>query len=211
VTDRPTQRPVRVSDADRIATVSHLEAALAEGRISVDEMERRAEAARAAATTTELEPLLADLPDPSPQQAQMVGSRAPETLFDFVADVRAGDGTPVPRRAGAVFGDVRIDLRQLDTDAEMIELNLWSVLGDVEVIVAEGVDADLNGWTVIGRRKVDLAPMPRRAGTPRVAVRAHSILGDLRLRSLGPGEPAGRRTILGWLARRTPPPAPPMA
>ena len=35
----------------------------------------------------------------------------------------------------------------------------------------------------------DLAPVPRIPGTPRVVVRAHSGLGDLRLRSLAPGAP----------------------
>jgi hypothetical protein len=75
------------------------------------------------------------------------------------------------------------------------------------VIVAEGVDATLDGWTILGKRKTDLAPLPRLTGTPRVAVRAHSVFGDLRLRSLAPGESAGRwRALLDRLARRPQPP-----
>ncbi|MBW8767887.1 MAG: hypothetical protein JF630_17290, partial [Geodermatophilales bacterium] len=80
----------------------------------------------------------------------------------------------------------------------------------VDVVVAEGVDAELHGWTVLGNRKSDLAPVPRLAGTPRVVVRAHAVLGDLRLRSLAPGESASRwRALLDRLAQRSQPPLPP--
>src|SRR5690349_1330660 len=86
--EEPIQRSVRASDADRNAAVGCLETALAEGRISPEEFERRAERARAAVTIAELDPLLTDLP----QRGQMVGSRAPETMFDFFANIRLGDG-----------------------------------------------------------------------------------------------------------------------
>jgi hypothetical protein len=177
VTEEPTQRPDRASDADRNAVVGSPEAGLA------------------------------DRPEHSAPHVERVGSRAPATLFDFFAHIRVGGGAPVPRRVGAVFGDVQIDLRHLRTDAELIELDLWSVFGDVDVIVAEGVDAELNGWTLLGRHTTDLAPMPRLAGTPRVAVRAHAVFGDLRLRSLAPGESATRwHALLGRRARRPQPP-----
>jgi hypothetical protein len=204
MTEDPTQRSaIRASDAERNAVVGRLEKALAEGRITIDEFRQRAEAAYALATTAEFEPLLADLPARPTPQVEAVGGRAPDTLFDFFAHVRLSGRAPLPKRAGAVFGDVRVDLRDLRTDAELIELDLWSVFGDVDVIVAEGVDADLNGWSLLGKRTSDLAPVPRLAGTPRVAVRAHTAFGDLRLRSLAPGESASRwRALLVRLAQR---------
>ena len=151
--------------------------------------------------------------DPSEEarpQVEMVGQRPPATLFDSFGNIRVEGGAPPPRRAASVFGDVRIDLRELRTDVALIELTLWSVFGDVDVIVAEGVDAELDGWSILGRRATDLAPVPRLTGTPRVAVRAHSVFGDLRLRTLAPGEPAGRwRALLDGLAQRPQPPHPP--
>ena len=203
MTDDPTQQPgVRISDAERDAAVSRLEEALGEGRLTVDEFRQRAEGVYAAVRTGDLEPLLADLPT-GPAEVEMVGSRPPERLVNVMGDIKLDGGAPVPRRAGTGMGNIRIDLRDLRTDAEVVELDLFSGLGDIEVIVPEGVDAELDGWTLLGKRKVELAAVPRLAGTPRVRVRAHAGLGNLRLRSLAPGESASRwRALLDRLAQR---------
>ena len=102
-----------------------------------------------------------------------------------------------------VFGDIRIDLRTMRTSADRVDLFLSTVFGDIDVIVAEGVDAELQGRTVLGNRKVELAPVQRLAGTPLVVVHAKAVLGDLRLRSLAPGESASRwAALLERLAQR---------
>jgi Domain of unknown function (DUF1707) len=210
MTDDPAQPPAtRASDADREAAVARLEKALSEGRITVDEFRERTEAAYSAVMTRDLEPLSADLPGGASSEVEIVGSRAPASMFNVMGDVRLNGRVPMPKRIGTVFGDVRIDLRDLRTNAESIELQLSTVLGDIEVIVPEGVDAELDGWTLLGNRVTDLAPVPRLAGTPRVIVRAHALFGDLRLRSLAPGESASRwRALLDRLAQRPQPPSP---
>jgi hypothetical protein len=192
--DESTQRAsVRASDADREAAVRQLEQALGEGRITVGEFQQRAGAAAAAVTTAELGPLLADLPAAQPPPADIVGRHAPPSVFNVLGDLRfRGGGGELPRRAGTVLGNIRIDLRELRTDADVVELDLWTVLGDIDVILPEGVDGVLDGWAVLGDRKIELAPVPRVSGTPRVVVRAHAVLGNLRLRSLAPGEPLSR-------------------
>jgi Domain of unknown function (DUF1707) len=195
--DEPAQQgSLRASDADRQATVERLDAALAEGRITAEEFRQRTETAYAATTTAELRPLLADLPALTPR-TEIVGTRAPATQFNVLGDIRLG-GASVPRRVGTVLGNIRVDLRELRTDDELVELELWTGLGNVDVIIADGVDGELEGWTLLGKRRVELAPVPRVPGTPRVVVRAHSGLGDLRLRSLAPGAPLrrwGRRGV----------------
>src|SRR4051794_32744132 len=187
MTEELRQPPLsRASDADREAVVGRLEQALAEGRIDVDEFGQRAEAAYAAVTTADLDPLVADLPPHAAAPVEIVGTRSPEALFEVFGDIRFSGGDPVPRRVGGVFGDV-------------------------DGIVPDGVDAGLEGWTVLGDRKVDLAPVPRLAGTPRIAIRGRSVFGDLRLHSQAPGGSAGRwRALLERLSERrsrTPPPA----
>ena len=49
--------------------------------------------------------------------------------------------------------------------------------------VPEGVEAELTGFSLIGDRRVDLAPVPRVPGTPRIRVRVFSVIGDAKLRS----------------------------
>ena len=191
----PQQETLRASDADRQAAVERLEKALAEGRITAEEFRQRTEAAYAATTTAALRPLLADLPD-QPVPTEVVGRRAPANVVNVMGDVRLS-ASELPRRVGTVLGNIRIDLRELRSGDERLELDLWTVLGDIDVILPEGMDGELEGFAVLGNRRIELAPVPRTPGTPRVVVRAHAVLGDLRLRSLAPGEPVSR-----WRRRR---------
>jgi len=202
---------VRASDADREAAVARLQTAVAEGRIDLDEFGQRADAAYGAVTRAELDGLLADLPANAPPPREIVGMRVPEEIRGVFGDIRMSGGAAVPQLVHNVFGDIRLDLRGLRTGADRIDLHLSTVFGDVEVIVSEGVDAELQGRTVLGDRKVDLAPVQRLAGTPLVVVHAGTIFGDLRLRSLAPGESPSRwRALLDRLAERPPPPLPPV-
>ncbi|MGY1720098.1 DUF1707 domain-containing protein [Blastococcus sp. SYSU DS0552] len=195
---------LRASDAEREAVVARLQAAVGEGRLDLDEFAQRAESAYAAVTRAELDVLVADLPAGAPAPVEIVGRRTPEeevsSVFgDIVLTVAA---TP-PRRASSVFGDVRIDLRGLRTGEERLDLHVSTVFGTVDVIVAEGVEAELLGRTVFGDRRVELAPVARLAGTPVVVVHARTVFGDLRLRSLAPGEhPSRWRALMDRLAQR---------
>jgi hypothetical protein len=200
---------VRASDADRAAVVARLQKALGEGRIDLDEFGQRAAVAYDATTLAELDGVVADLPTDARPPVEMVGARTPEVVSSVFGDIKLSGGS-APQKVSGVFGDIRIDLRGLRTDADRIELYLSTVFGDVEVIVAEGVDAELQGRTVFGDRRTELAVVPRLAGTPRIVVHARTVFGDLRLRSLAPGESASRwRALMTRLAERLPPLPPP--
>ncbi|OMQ15698.1 hypothetical protein A7K94_0207710 [Modestobacter sp. VKM Ac-2676] len=208
------ERPVvRASDADREAVVTRLQTAVGEGRLDLDEFTQRVDAAYAAMTTAELEGLLADLPGPAsavPAVGEIVGERTTGSIASVFGDIKLAPVVGVPQRASTVFGDVRIDLRGLRTAEDVLELQLGTVFGDVDVIVSEGVAAEIEGWTVFGDRKTQLAPVPRLAGTPRVVVRGWTVFGDLKLRSLAPGESPSRwRAVMDRLAARREPPLPP--
>ena len=201
---------VRASDADREAVVSRLQTAVGEGRIDLDEFGQRADAAYTAVTRPELDLLVADLPVNAPPPVQIVGTRTPEEVSSVFGDIVLTGGSTPPGRATTVFGDIRIDLRGLRTGEDRIDLYVSTLFGDIDVIVAEGVDAELQGRTVLGDRKVELAPVQRLAGTPLVVVHAKTVFGDLRLRSLAPGDnPSRWGALLERLAQRTQPPPPP--
>jgi hypothetical protein len=201
---------VRASDTDREAVVTRLQKALGEGRIDLDEFGQRAQAAYAAVTTAELDVLLTDLPTEAAPRAEIVGTRTPEEVSSVFGDITLAAGASPPQRVSTVFGDIRIDLRTLRTDVDRIDLHVSTMFGDVDVIVAEGVDAELQGRTVFGDRKVELAPVHRLAGTPRIVVHARTVFGDLRLRSLAPGDSPSRwGALLERLAQRRQLPPPP--
>ena len=116
---------------------------------------------------------------------------------------RSARASPSQAGLSTVFGDVRIDLRGLRTAVDRIDLYLGTTFGDIDVIVAEGVAAELHGRTIFGDRKVELAPVQRLAGTPLVVVHGRTVFGDLRVRSLAPGQSPSRwRALLDRLAER---------
>ncbi|MGY1833794.1 DUF1707 domain-containing protein [Blastococcus sp. SYSU DS0510] len=200
----PSRPPaVRVSDAERESVVAQLQTAVGEGRIDLDEFGQRAEAAYAAVTRAELDELVADLPLDAVPRVPIVGQRPVEELSSVFGDVTLTVTTTPPQRVSTVFGDIRIDLRGLRTGADRIDLTATTVFGDIDVILAEGVDGELHGRTVFGDRKVQLAPVPRLAGTPLVVVHAKATFGDLRLRSLAPGDSPSRwKALMDRLAAR---------
>jgi hypothetical protein len=210
---------VRASDAEREAVAGRLRSAVAEGRIDLDEFGARVQAAYAATTTADLAQLLADLPPEGttfqvagqPRPVEMVGTGdVAGAVSSVFGDVRLVPGTVVPERVTTVFGDVRVDLRQLHTDVDTVHLQLGTVFGDVDVVVAEGIAAEIEGWTVFGDRRTQLAAVPRVPGSPRIVVRAWTVFGDLKLRSLAPGEDPRRwRAVLDRFAGRRLPPPPP--
>jgi len=205
VTDDASSGPpaVRASDADRETVVARLQTAVGEGRIDLDEFGQRADAAYAAVSRTELDLLVADLPTDAPPRVEIVGQRPQEEVTSVFGDLSLAVASEPPKRAGTVFGDVRIDLRGLRTHVDRIDLYVSTVFGDIDVIVAEGVDAELHGRTVFGDRKVQLAPVQRLAGTPLVVVHAKAIFGDLKLRSLAPGDsPTRWGALMERLAQR---------
>ena len=192
---------VRASDADRGTVVARLQKALGEGRLDVDEFGQRAAVAYDATTLAELDRVVADLPTDARPRVEIVGTRAPEVVSTVFGDIRLS-GVSAPQKVSGVFGDIKIDLRGLRTDADRLDLYLSTVFGDVEVIVAEGVDAELQGRTLFGDRRTELAAVPRLTGTPRIVVHARTVFGDLKLRSLAPGESASRwRQVMDRLAQ----------
>src|SRR3954471_13368238 len=85
--DRVPPRPVvRASDADREATVTRLQRAVAEGRIDLTEFGERVEAAYAAATHQDLAAFVADLPPDAPPPVEIVGTRTPEEMSSIFGD-----------------------------------------------------------------------------------------------------------------------------
>ena len=212
----PDRRPVPLpddepTDEERAGAVENLQRAVGHGRLTLGEFVDRVDVVLAAPTRAELAEAIRDLPPDVP----VVGRSSPPALFSVFGDVRVKGRWRLPERTRAVtvFGDVRLDLRDSVCEEPEVRIEGSTVFGTVEVIVPEGVEAELTGFTLFGDRRLELAPVPRRPQTPLVRVHGRTVFGDLRVRSLAPGESASawRRALDRWRSKRPSalPPTPP--
>ena len=164
---------VRVSDLERERVASTLRTAHAEGRLTLDELDERLGEAYGARTRDELELATRELP--------AVRTRSPTHETRFVFSLFAHAVRRGRLRVGrslfvfSFFSDVDLDLREAAMDAEAT-IRVFSLFGNADVYVDEGVDADTRGAVVFGHCR-DWGrdqPVP---GAPHVRVRAISLFG----------------------------------
>jgi hypothetical protein len=194
---------LRASDADRDHVAKLLGEALAEGRLDTEEHAERVDGVYAAKTLGELRPFVADLPvafappstggpgaGPATAPASVHGADlgvpgAPDRVMAvFGEQKRRGrwlvrNGLDVK----AVFGSVELDLTEAVLEQRELHVSVTSILGEVKLIVPEGVLVVDEGTSILGERNMALsATAPYTADTPIVHVRGYSVLGNVEAR-----------------------------
>jgi DUF1707 SHOCT-like domain/Cell wall-active antibiotics response LiaF, C-terminal len=175
---------VRASDDEREAAIERLKVASVEGRLTLEELTTRTESAYSARTQGELARITADLPERSfsPAPVQQAHSQRMVSVFANVS--RSGwwwaEGTVAPV---TVFGDVELDLRQAAVPAGEIEIRAVAPFGDIEVVVPDGVVVELSGFSMFGRKKIDVRRPPTGGSAPVVRVHAVTLFGSVLVRS----------------------------
>jgi hypothetical protein len=189
----------RASDAEREAVVARLRDAAAEGRLTVEELAERIDAAYDAKTQAELEPLTADLPAPgaggpgsSPVgvagSAPAPGDRpGPSLLLGILGGGNRRGRWRVPERMTVVnvLGGADLDLREATLSAPEVEITVYSVLGGSDIVVPEGVHVELEGFALLGGNDLRLTGAEPAPGAPVVRVRAWSLLGGTDVKMEG--------------------------
>ncbi|SPT56846.1 DUF1707 SHOCT-like domain-containing protein [Actinomadura madurae] len=190
---------IRASDAEREAVVERLRIASVEGRLTFEELTERSEAAYAAVTRGELEHITADLPGlgapgacPAPVQVKRRFSAVMGDCKERI--VGRIDG---PLEAVSVMGDVELDLRGAQVPSGEVHISATAVMGDVKIIVPDGVSVELSGHNFLGDRKVAVREPHPGARVPVVKVTAHAVMGDVKIVDDEHHAPL-RRAITTW-------------
>lgn len=179
----PPRPAVRPSDAERDQVVARLRTAAGEGRITFAELSDRIEEAFRATDAVALERLTADLPAPIPTSLPSAG-RVERVVGVLSGTSRTGRWRPPTRTtAVAVVGSCLVDLCDAVIDEPEIEVKAVAVLGGVEVLVPEGVHAEVVGWAVLGGKDHRVrGPVPD-ADAPTVRVVCRAVLGGVTVRT----------------------------
>jgi Domain of unknown function (DUF1707) len=190
---------LRIGDRERDLVASVLQEALAEGRINVDELDARLDAALRARTFADLDPLVADLPiePPSAAMAQpRPGVEAPLAVATgtspdnrLVLDAgwssvtRSGrwDIPPFLLLNGAK-STLKVDCLQATPLAEVIDIQVVGSMGIVNIVMPESwaanTDRLVSSWG-LAKIKVSAKPDP---GAPLLVLHGSVGWGRLTVR-----------------------------
>jgi Domain of unknown function (DUF1707)/Cell wall-active antibiotics response 4TMS YvqF len=166
----------RASDADREDVATMLGEAYASGRLNEAEHAERLDAAFAARTLGELEPLTRDLHGPVVRSAAPLPTRSVAT---FSKVLRRGRTVPPERTEAVSFcGALIMDLRAAAFPRREATITVSSYLGKVVLLVPGDAEVYDEGSALLGKRAV-LAGPPSGSDGPVIRLRGRSILGKL--------------------------------
>lgn len=179
----PSSPTVLASDAERENMVERLREAAVEGRLTLEELAERSEAAYLARTRTELMSVGQDLPQVTPPAPQGTPGTAGARTF------RATFGDLVHRspvlehgiEATAVFGDLTLDLCASPAPSTgELTIAARAIVGDVHLLLPEGVRVEMSCSQVLGDvRDLTRAHAGPEAITPLVRITGAAVLGDI--------------------------------
>ncbi len=196
---RPEVPAVRATDADRDRVAAALQAAFAEGQLTMPELEERVAAAYAAVTDADLAAITHDLRASTSQPGD--GSAAvPTSVRDagIIASFERRGRWTVGRtfRGLAVIGNGEIDLRQARFIDGETTIHATAIIGNITVVVPEDADVHVSGTGIIGGFDHH-DEGPGTPGAPRIMITGVAFCGTVYVeRRSGPAEtsnPALRR------------------
>jgi class 3 adenylate cyclase len=187
---------LRVADSDRDRTVALLREHVVAGRLTLDEFSDRAGRALGATTRGELEAVMADLPEAS--EPSSTGTVTPRARRRWHIAVMSGHDTKGRWRIGdktnavAIMGGCDMDLRSAEIEGPEVVITAFAFWGGINVIVPEGFDVELVGFSFMGGRSLKLRDAPIIPGSPRIVVRGFAVMGGIDVRSRS--SRSGRKT-----------------
>jgi Domain of unknown function (DUF1707) len=175
---------MRVSDAEREATLKILGDQTAVGRLSLDELEERSGRALTVRTRGELTALTSDLPkDTASASSQTTAMAEVHRPVRRTVAIMGGASRRGPFRtvgsfsAIAVMGGDNIDLREAEIEDGELTIKVFSVMGAVNIYVSDIVEVELGGFSVLGANREKGVDRRCPAKAPVIRVRGFNLMG----------------------------------
>jgi len=173
-----------VSDAERDATLKVLGDHAAVGRLSLDELEDRADRALTCRTRGELSALTVDLPSDAALASSEASALAEvhrpvrRTVAVMGGASRRGPFRAVSRfSAIAVMGGDNIDLREAQIDGRELTIRVFSVMGAVNIYVPETMEVELGGFSIAGANRERGGHRRHQAKAQVIRIRGFNLMG----------------------------------
>jgi hypothetical protein len=186
---------MRVSNDDREKVAQVLHNAMAEGRLTVTELEERLDKVYEAKTFGDLEPLVRDLPvgqqsrslavpthATSPVPSNRIGGRGTSTgaVAVMSGSVRKGAWTVPPTFTSfALMGGIELDLTDARFEDAETTIQCFAFMGGIDVYVPEDVIVQVNGSGFMGAFEDKIGHQQHRPGAPVVKITGLAVWGGV--------------------------------
>jgi hypothetical protein len=172
---------LRVSDAERDATLRVLGDHAAVGRLTLDELEERSSRALAAKTRGELATLTSDLPQEG-GQAPPAPARTKKPVRWMIAIMAGSHRRGRFRAVGsinaiAIMGGDEIDLREAEIEGGELTLNLVAIMGGATIYIPDSVELEVGGFSLMGGNTEIGSERSPRPGAPVIRLRTYNLMG----------------------------------
>lgn len=119
------------------------------------------------------------------------GAGSSTTTVRVFGDLKRGGSFRLEDRSSAalVFSDAIYDLREAEIP-DQVELTVYTLFGDVKLIVPPGTTVRTSGMVIFGDDKIEDA---RGTGGPTITVHRVGLFGDLKVKTALPGEEIPKR------------------
>ena len=192
----PGAPDVRISDAERDGAVAFLRQHCTEGRLTLDEFSDRVGVVFAARTFGEIEMVTSDLPSiggpalrAEADEAAMRPSSRTRRAVKWTVSMFSGSSQRGRWRiegetnAVSFMGSCYLDLREAEVVGNEAVINAYAFMGGVDVVVPEGIEVVLEGFSFMGGRTGKIKNVPIIPGSPLIRVRAFAFMGGVNVRS----------------------------
>lgn len=183
------EESLRVSDAERDATIKALGEHAAVGRLTLDELEQRAGQALAAKTRGDLAALTTDLP--SQTQPASTHERVRKPVRWMVAIMSGSHRRGRFRAVGsinavAIMGGDEIDLREAEIEGGELTVNVFAFMGGANIYVPDTIELEVGGFSLMGGSNQTGSERRPRAGAPLIKIRSYNLMGGVTIFRLPP-------------------------